>query len=117
MQVFFTSRDADGSQLRDLAVRRVQFVLRRLTWLVPRATVQLSDVNGPRGGVDKRCRLQFKTDGGGTVVITSIAHDWRGALDGALARAGRALMRLWRRNQPPHAGGRRALAFDRRAGA
>ena len=24
--------------------------------LVPRAEVQMSDVNGPRGGIDKRCR-------------------------------------------------------------
>jgi hypothetical protein len=113
MQVFFTSRDADGNQLRDLAVRRVRFVMRRLTWLVPRATVQLADVNGPRGGVDKRCQVQFKTDGGADVVITSIARDWRDALDSALARANRVLLRLWRRGSTQRTQSRRTLAFDR----
>lgn len=28
--------------------------MRRLTWLVPRARVLLSDVNGPRGGVEQK---------------------------------------------------------------
>lgn len=56
MHVLFESRDPEGAQLRELAVRRVRFVMRRLAWLVPRAKVQLTDVNGPRGGVDKRCQ-------------------------------------------------------------
>jgi len=87
MQVIFESRDADGSQMRDLSVERVRFALRRLTAWVPRAKVQFSDINGPRGGVDKRCQVELKTDTAGTVVITSLAQDWRTALDRSLARA------------------------------
>ena len=49
MKVLFESRDPEGALLRDLAVDRVRFVMRRLTWLVPRAEVRLMDVNGPRG--------------------------------------------------------------------
>ncbi len=97
MQVIFDSRDPEGAQLRPLAERRVRFVMRRLSWLVPRAKVQLSDLNGPRGGVDKRCQVELKTDRNGTVVVTSVARDWRTALDSALGRAARVLMRLWRR--------------------
>ncbi len=103
MQVIFDSRDPEGGRLRTLAERRVRFVMRRLTWLVPRAKVQLSDLNGPRGGVDKRCQVELKTDGNGTVVVTSVARDWRTALDQALGRAARALMRVWRRARPRHA--------------
>ena len=66
MQVIFSSRDGDANDLRDLAVHRVRFVMRRLTRLVPRATVQLTDVNGPRGGVDKRCQVELTTDSAGT---------------------------------------------------
>jgi hypothetical protein len=97
MQVLFKSRDPHAADLRDLTERRVRFVLRRLSWLVPKAEVHLSDLNGPRGGVDKRCQVELKTDGAGSVVVASIAKDWRTALDQALSRAARFLIRLWRR--------------------
>jgi hypothetical protein len=84
MQVIFESRDADGAQMRDLSVERVRFALRRLTAMVPRAKVQFSDVNGPRGGIDKRCQVELSTDAAGTVVIASLARDWRTALDRSL---------------------------------
>jgi ribosome-associated translation inhibitor RaiA len=97
MQVLFKSRHPQATDLRALTERRVRFVLRRLGWLVPRAEVQLSDVNGPRGGIDKRCQVELRTDGAGSVVVASVAADWRTALDTALARASRLLLRLWRR--------------------
>ena len=113
MQVMFNSRDSDASDLRDLAVRRVRFVMRRLTWLVPRATVQFTDVNGPRGGVDKRCQIELKTDNAGTVVVTTVARDWRSALDGALTRASRLVLKLCRRDHGLGARGARALPIER----
>jgi ribosome-associated translation inhibitor RaiA len=97
MQVFFNSRHPQAADLRDLTERRVRFALRRLGWLVPRAEVQMSDVNGPRGGIDKRCQVELKMEGAGSVVVASVAKDWRTALDKALARASRYLVRLWRR--------------------
>ena len=101
MQVLFESRDPEAAQLRELAVKRLQFVLRRLHKLVPRARVRLSDVNGPRGGVDKRCQVELNTEGAGTVVITALARDWRTALDSAMARAARSLAHGWQRHQRP----------------
>ena len=97
MQVLFKSRHPQATELRDLTERRVRFVLRRLGWLVPRAKVQMSDVNGPRGGIDKRCQVELRTDGAGSVVVASVASDWRVALDKALAKAARFLMRALRR--------------------
>lgn len=97
MQVLFKSRHPQATELRDLAERRVRFVLRRVGGLVPRAEVQMSDVNGPRGGIDKRCQVELRTDGAGSVVVASVASDWRTALDNALARAARLLMRLCKR--------------------
>lgn len=97
MQVLFKSRHPHASELREVTERRVRFALRRLDWLVPRAEVQMSDVNGPRGGIDKRCQVELRTDGAGSVVVSSVASDWRTALDNALSRAARFLMRQWRR--------------------
>ena len=113
MQVLFKSRDPQATRLRGVAERRLRFVLRRLTWLVPQAEVRLSDVNGPRGGIDKRCQVELKTDGAGSVVVTSVAHDWRSALDNALARAARFLMHLWRRAHDSRRLRQRPIALDR----
>ena len=113
MQVLFKTRHPQATELRDLTERRVRFVLRRLTWLIPQAKVRLSDVNGPRGGIDKRCQVEFKTDGAGSVVVTSVARDWRSALDDALARAARLLMRLWRRGNDSRRLRQRTIALDR----
>lgn len=112
MQVIFESRDADGAQMRELSVERVRFALRRLTAWVPRAKVQFSDVNGPRGGVDKRCQVELSTEAAGTVVIASLARDWRTALDRSLARATRVLTRSLQRNQKPPRGRTARLALD-----
>ena len=112
MKVLFQSRDPDGARMRELAVRRVRFVLRRLNWLVPRATVQLSDINGPGGGVDKRCQVTLKTEGAGTVVITSMAGDWRCAIEDALRRAARTLVRAWRRDRDKARSVQRAPIFE-----
>lgn len=99
MQVIFESRDPQGAELRDLAIARLKFVMRRLSSRVPRAKLLLSDINGPRGGVDKRCQLELTTDGTGTVVITSVARDWRSAIDHTLARASRVVQRTWQRSR------------------
>jgi hypothetical protein len=112
MQVLFESRHPEGARLRELAERRLRFAIRRLIWLVPRAKVYLSDVNGPRGGVDKRCQVELKTHSIGTVVITALARDWRSALETALARAARALVRTMRRVRDRRRPRHRAIVFD-----
>ena len=112
MQVIFESRDPAGAELRELAERRVRFVMRRLVWLVPRAKVRLTDVNGPRGGVDKRCQIELKTDHVGIVSITSRARDWRSAFEAALARAAHVLLRAWRRRRENQRALPRPIATD-----
>lgn len=99
MQVIVHTRDPQANGLTGLVEHRLRFVLRRLKSRVPRAEVALSDINGPRGGLDKRCQVALQTDGAGSVVVTSVAADWRSALDDALARAARFLLRQARRSQ------------------
>ena len=101
MQIIVESRDARATPLREVSVARLRFALRRLKALVPRAKVQFSDVNGPRGGVDKHCQLELRTQSVGTVVIASLASDWRTALERSIARATRVLTRSLQRHQKP----------------
>lgn len=107
MQVIFESQDPAAAQLRTAAERRVRQALKRLAWLTPRVRVHLSDVNGPRGGIDKRCQLELLTEGGKAIVVTSLSRDWFLALQSALARATRSLLHNWQRsrqNRPTSSG-------------
>lgn len=99
MHIIFESRNTDSAQMRDVSIERMRFVLRRLVAIVPRARVQFSDVNGPRGGVDKQCKVELNTASAGKVVIASLASDWRTALERSLSRASHALTRSLQRSQ------------------
>ena len=99
MQVIFESPDPQANRLRTVTERRVRQALKRLAWLTPRVRVHLSDINGPRGGIDKRCQIELLTDGGKPVVVTSLARDWLSALQSALTRATRSLLHNWQRSR------------------
>lgn len=99
MQVFFKPLHPEAQSLQDVAERRVRFVLRRLAWLVPQAEVQLSEIHSARGGVDKRCQVALRTEGAGSVIVTTMERDWRTALDKALAHASRYMIRRWTRSR------------------
>lgn len=43
--------------LEEHILRRLDFALRRFADSVDRVIVRLVDLNGPKGGVDKRCRI------------------------------------------------------------
>ena len=99
MQIIFESPDPQANRLRTVTERRVRQALKRLAWLTPRVRVHLSDINGPRGGIDKRCQIELLTDGGKPVVVTSLARDWLSALQSALMRATRSLLHNWQRSR------------------
>ncbi len=80
------------------------YVYRRLEtslgWaLTRRLAVWLSDINGPRGGRDKRCKIQISLDNGKSVVIEDTEEDMYAAIDRAAERADRALARQLARNR------------------
>lgn len=97
MQIVVNSRHANESSIRELASHRLRFALRRLGAWIHRANVDLVDMNGPRGGQDKHCRLELTTRGAGLVVVSAKANDWHSALNKAIARAARLLVRQLKR--------------------
>lgn len=99
MQVLFECRVPEGMSERDIAVNRVQFVLRRLSARVGYAKVLLNDINGPRGGLDKHCQIELRAENSVPVVVTATASNWRVALNKALNRAHRLLLRTWQRGR------------------
>lgn len=79
--------------LHSHARRRLQYALSSFDEHIQRVVVRLSDINGPRGGRDKRCRLQLVLAGLPDVVVEDTQADLYVAIDRASDRAGRTLLR------------------------
>ncbi|HET7631100.1 MAG TPA: HPF/RaiA family ribosome-associated protein [Gemmatimonadaceae bacterium] len=60
---------------------------------IERVTVRVADVNGPRGGVDKSCRIKVVLSGLPSVVFESQALTLKAAINGALSGTERAVRR------------------------
>lgn len=69
------------------------FALGRFATKIEHVGVRLSDVNGPRGGVDKECRVRIRLHGLRVVLVTDVDAELRAAVDRACERAGRAVAR------------------------
>lgn len=101
--------------LRTHAEKRLQFGLDWARHDVRKVMLRFSDINGPRGGNDKRCQCRIPLPGMRDVVIEDTADDLSIAIDRAIDRAARTLERrlsrrrefgplpAWRRQQFPDA--------------
>ena len=67
--------------------------LGKFTRYIERVTVRVRDVNGPRGGVDKQCRIKVVLSGRPSVVVEEQAATVKGAFGAALRNAERAVKR------------------------
>jgi putative sigma-54 modulation protein len=79
--------------IADHVHKRLGFTLARGGNRVGRVVVRLSDLNGPRGGIDKRCLIEIRLDGLPAVVIEDVQSDLYTAIDRAVGRAGRTVNR------------------------
>lgn len=79
--------------------RRLDFGLSRHADRITRVVVRLGDENGPRGGVDKFCRLQVSLVDAPQVVIRDCGPDLYSVIDRASDRAARAVAKQIERNR------------------
>ncbi|HET7212838.1 MAG TPA: ribosome-associated translation inhibitor RaiA [Terriglobia bacterium] len=79
--------------LERYAERRLGFALRKFAKEIGRVTVRLSDLNGPRGGADKRCQITASLPPSPAVTLQAVEADPYAAIDRAAARLERALAR------------------------
>jgi hypothetical protein len=92
--------DCAESDVRQFAEHRLSFALDRLRNL-RRIVISNEDVNGPKGGVDKRCRI-IAEFGFAFVAIEDTQPTWQGAVARAIRRAARRAVRaLQRANEMP----------------
>lgn len=106
MQIDIQARGFSLSDaLENYIHNRLGFTFLQASSRVRSVHVRLSDLNGPRGGVDKRCRVEVRLAGLPVVIIDDVQSDMYTAIDRAVGRATRTAMRRLalessRRRQP-----------------
>lgn len=84
---------------RDYLRRKLGRKLGKFGIAIERVSVRIEDVNGPRGGADKRCEIKTVLSGLPSVVVTRVHHSLQAAMDGALERVGHAVGRALQRRR------------------
>ncbi len=98
MRTAIQVRNSDlTDELREHVEHRLAFALSQFPEHIRGVVAVLSDVNGPKGGIDKRCSLRVRLNGGADIVIEETEADFHVAVDRAADRAKRTLGRCLRR--------------------
>ena len=79
--------------LAEHAKRRLQFVLTRRSDCIQRVVMRVGDENGPRGGVDKFCRIQVYLIDAHLAAVEDIGCDLYAVIDRATDRVGRVVVK------------------------
>ena len=85
--------------LRTYLKDRLRVALARFGRHVEVVHVYLRDVNGPRGGLGKKCRVVVDLPPRGRVVVSGVDTDIRAAISGTANRAGVAVKRHVKRRR------------------
>jgi ribosome-associated translation inhibitor RaiA len=86
-------------ELRSQISRKLEFALDRFAGRVGEVVVALTDLNGPRGGADLRCRIVADLVHGGRLVVEHVDRDPIVALGRAADRMSRAVSRHLERHR------------------
>lgn len=87
------ARSKVANELVELAERRLIFALSRFDNRLARIQVRLSDVNGPKSGLDKACQVQLKLHYANELVVECVDSTWEAAICTAAERAASAVQR------------------------
>lgn len=77
----------------DAAVRRAELKLSRFADVIREVILTIRDINGPRGGLDTRCKVQILLKSRLKIITSETAVNEKDAIAGSLDRATRTLAR------------------------
>ena len=89
-------------ELQDQIRRRLGFALGRVAAAIRAIEVTLTDINGPRGGADKQCRVRVRGPGLPGIVIEHVGVDTLATVALAADRAERVVLRALARHRAFH---------------
>jgi ribosomal subunit interface protein len=93
--------------LREHVARRLDFAVRRFAHRIERVTVRIVDINGPRGGCDKRCRIVARLSPTRTILVEAMDSDAYVAVSQATTRLEERVSRALTRRRPSTLAARR----------
>lgn len=100
MQIEIRTRGIEmTNDIRQHIERRIRFALGRFGAEVDSVLVRLDDINGPRGGVDKRCHIVVVGSRIGALTVDERDADMIAVVERALDRAARSARRSLERLQ------------------
>jgi putative sigma-54 modulation protein len=82
-----------GEELHERVERQMNFALGPFEGWISGVSVHLEDVNGPKGGIDKQCRVLVTLKGGKTLKIEDVDADLTAAINRAAGRLGQVVSR------------------------
>ena len=114
MQVDIRARGFELTEgLRQHTERRLDFALGWANYDIRKVAVRLFDINGPRGGEDKCCRIQVTLPNAQDVVIEDTEADLYLAIDRAAERLENSVARrLERQKEHKHGTFKKTIADD-----
>jgi ribosome-associated translation inhibitor RaiA len=100
LQAYIRAEQGDLSPVdRNYIRRKLGTRLGKFVDSIMRISVRTDDVNGPRGGVDRTCRIKVDLRGLPTQVYEAGAASLEAAIDGALAGIERTVRRTLQRER------------------
>jgi hypothetical protein len=79
--------------LKNHIERRLHFAMERFAARIQKVTVRMTDINGPRGGIDKHCRIAIDLVPRGTVMLEDRGENPFILVTDMAKRAGRSVRR------------------------
>jgi len=84
----------NATQLKEYVLQRVRSEFSKYSYKIDHVAVRLVDVNGPKGGKDKECRINIDISGRKDDIYDSyISSEWEEAIDWSIDRSVRELSR------------------------
>ena len=93
MKLIINARDPiTDQQVYEHIEHRIGFAFARIRESIRSITLTLCDINGPKGGIDKQCKIMIKADSLPTIVIVERQAETIHAIDRCISRAGKNLI-------------------------
>jgi len=103
MQITLHAKGFELTQpIRDYVEKRLETAVDRFEHMLRGAHVTLEDVNGPKGGVDKICRILFQGAPGAEEPVEARESDLYRAIDLAVEKANHVLSHQHKVKHPTH---------------